>query len=268
MSFWASIKPKEEKKQGPYIAPTLPTTDNSTVAFRDATAKSDIVGTAKTTGTIAKVLGQSIMREGAALSSFAFPNVGPLTPTGPVQEAIYGTDKPITLTSFGREVRMADPEGESKGFWKTFDPALGLLVGALDVMPGGKPTKSLITGFAKETSQAKIADDLVKIAPKLAPDTVWGLAGKLAAETSEDEVRMLLQNADIIPKASNANRGVTGTAKLENIADDDLGEIIDFVDSVRLGEEPTANNSIAARRLAERYGINPEQSDADRKSVV
>ncbi|MDQ5955615.1 MAG: hypothetical protein QG621_618 [Patescibacteria group bacterium] len=262
MSFWASIKPKEEKKQGPYIAPTLPTTDNSTVAFRDATAKSDIVGTAKTTGTIAKVLGQSIMREGAALSSFAFPNVGPLTPTGPVQEAIYGTDKPITLTSFGREVRMADPEGESKGFWKTFDPALGLLVGALDVMPGGKPTKSLITGFAKETSQAKIADDLVKIAPKLAPDTVWGLAGKLAAETSEDEVRMLLQNADIIPKASNANRGVTGTAKLENIADDDLGEIIDFVDSVRLGEEPTANNSIAARRLAERYGINPEQSDA------
>lgn len=383
MSFWSSIKPKEEKNQGPYIAPTLPTTDNSTASFRDATAKDDIIGTAKTTGTLAKAVGQGIMREGAALSSFVFPNVGTLTPTGPVQEAIYGTDKPITLTSFGRETRFADPQGESKGFWKTFDPALGLLVGVLDVMPGGKPTRSLITTFAKETSQAKIADDLAKLAPKLAPDTVWGLAGKLAVETSEAEVRSILQNADIIPPVKNVStgvtdydladnkitygekgwkrneltettggkttvireeekimdvaelppelknryvealrnkdaargkgieeakaagknfqevvndiadhlglreknaptptapvkvadeavpppvknvsKGVTGKAKIENIQDEDLGELVDFIDSVRKERVPHPGNSISVRRLAERYGINPEQSDA------
>lgn len=50
-------------------------------------------------------------------------------------------------------------------------------------------------------------------------------------------------------------------ANIKNIPDDDLGEILDFIDAVGKKTDPTVNNQIAVRRLAERYGINPNQAN-------
>lgn len=52
------------------------------------------------------------------------------------------------------------------------------------------------------------------------------------------------------------------TSGFKNIKGDDLGEIMDFIDDVGGKKEPNVNNAIGVRRLAQRYGINPEQSDA------
>ena len=55
----------------------------------------------------------------------------PFQPQGQFQQDLYGTTKPITLTSVGRETRGANPEGESKGILKTVDPALGVFAGRI-----------------------------------------------------------------------------------------------------------------------------------------
>lgn len=50
-------------------------------------------------------------------------------------------------------------------------------------------------------------------------------------------------------------------ATFKSIPDDDLGEVLDFIDNVRLKGAEDVANEIAARRLAERYGVNPDQSN-------
>jgi len=61
----------------------------------------------------------------------------------------------------------------------------------------------------------------------------------------------------------NTSRDVPGTAKFDNIHDEDLGEVLTFIDRSRIpNAKPSVQNEIAVRRLAERYGVNPNQPNA------
>lgn len=65
-----------------------------------------------------------------------------LTPQTQFQKDLYGTDKAITPTSAGRELRMAkDPNAKSTGLLGKIDPALGLFAGLADAVPGGQGAK-------------------------------------------------------------------------------------------------------------------------------
>lgn len=98
-------------------------------------------------------VGQPSLRAAAGVASAVTKK--PFTPTGQFQQDLYGTDKPITLSSVGRETRMADPQGESKGFWKAADPALGLFMGLADATPAGKPIRSAMKGVAAAADATK-----------------------------------------------------------------------------------------------------------------
>lgn len=91
---------------------------------------------AKGVGTLVKDVAQGSMRAYAGLGSIVGPT---LTPTGPIQKAIYGTDKPISLRSVGEEIV---PQGSK------IAPAVGFLAGAIDLVGGGKVGK-LATELAK-----------------------------------------------------------------------------------------------------------------------
>lgn len=65
-----------------------------------------------------------------------------LTPETQFQKELYGTDKPITLSSVGKESTMRDPNVPSKGLFTKIDPAIGFAVGALDLIPGGSEAKA------------------------------------------------------------------------------------------------------------------------------
>lgn len=47
----------------------------------------------------------------------------------------------------------------------------------------------------------------------------------------------------------------------KNMHEDDLSELVDFTQTVHGGGQANVDNAIAVRRLAERHGINPNQSD-------
>lgn len=92
-------------------------------------------------------MGQASWRGFAAVASLLTGK--PFVPEGEFQKELYGTDKPITVTSFGRESRGADPEGKSEGIFKVIDPTLGLFFGAADAIPGGQEVKQDVKQGAK-----------------------------------------------------------------------------------------------------------------------
>ena len=92
------------------------------------TAKS-IVGGLKSTG-------QSSLRGFAALGGLTGQK---LTPSTYFQKELFGTDKPITLSSFGAELGLKE-EGR-------FAAPVGFALAASDLIPGGKTTKTVAVGL-------------------------------------------------------------------------------------------------------------------------
>ena len=68
--------------------------------------------------------------------------------------------------------------------------------------------------------------------------------------TTKPTTRTVSRTDDAIPPAS-----------IRNIADDDLGELVDFIDAVRTKRTPTSANFTATARLAKRFDIDPNVSD-------
>lgn len=136
----------------------------------------------------------------------------------------------------------------------------GTLLDIAQAPTGGIVGKTSRVGLARLTklasekaSQEVIEQTLKEVAPKLTDDAIAEIAPKILKETSTTKIDDLIKGALGTEKISPA---------LQNIADDDLGEVIDFVDDVRLGREPTVDNEIAVRRLAEKFNLNPDQSNA------
>lgn len=205
MSFWSPVIKKQDTKKIP--GPTFPTNlsfgnANSTPMTTDHTAGQDIKGVGKLVLNTFQGMGQASMR---AFGGVAGAVTGkPLTPKGTFQESLYGTDKPITLTSVGRETRFADPNKESTGFWGKFDPALGLAVGVADAVPGGTETKmgvkGLLSTLSKEKSATNIANEIRRIAPDTTPELVKNLSFKIAKEEDPAKINSWLQEAKVVPE--------------------------------------------------------------------
>lgn len=70
-----------------------------------------------------------------------------LKPTGPFQEALFGTKEAITPGSFGKELRSG-LGGEDLAI----DPLLGFAVGFADAIPGGAGAKRVVTAGGKTAS--------------------------------------------------------------------------------------------------------------------
>ena len=111
-------------------------------------------------------------------------DVQTLTPTGRVQKAIYGTDKPITSRSVGEELPFVKKGGKAA-------PLLGAIVGSLDLIPGGKTLTTTLKSANK-------VDDVVRIlkgGTKFADDVIQELAPTIARTTDEKVIKSLLDNA-------------------------------------------------------------------------
>jgi len=149
---------KPIKKVGEFFAPVP-----DKVRVRDVVRE-----TPKATLDVLQDMGQASWRGFASVASLLTGK--PFVPEGEFQKELFGTDKPITITSFGREARGADPEGKSEGVFKVIDPTLGLFFGAADAIPGGSGAKQ---GIKQTTKGAKNA---VQAAGDTAPKVFKGFA--------------------------------------------------------------------------------------------
>lgn len=159
---------KPIKKIGEYFAPA------PKVRIRDVVRE-----TPKATLDVLQDMGQASWRGFASVASLLTGK--PFVPEGEFQKELFGTDKPISATSFGRESRGADPEGKSEGVFKAIDPTLGLFFGLADAIPGGSGAKKGI----QET--AKNAKNVVKAIEEVGPQVVKGV--KNLAEAAQDVIK-------------------------------------------------------------------------------
>lgn len=129
-------------------------------------------------------------------------DVQTLTPTGKVQQAIFGTDKPITSRSVGEELPFVKKGGKAA-------PFLGAIVGSLDLIPGGK-------GITTTLKSANKVDDVVRIlksGTKFADDVIQELAPTIARTTDEKVIKNLLDTAVRTGKKVEKTRGFIESAK-------------------------------------------------------
>lgn len=80
----------------------------------------------------------------------------------------------------------------------------------------------------------------------------------VVAELSLEQVVDEVQKKDGLFQVKNVARKPTGKAKFKNVHDEDLLKIAAYIDFTRLGQEAKPGLETAVRRLAERYGINPD----------
>ena len=169
-------------------------TEQKTAQSTQAVPTKETPSTLGFTGEVAKETAQGSMRAYAALGPLVAPGSPTLTPEGRFQEAIYGTNKPITLRSVGGEVPFVKEEA-----W--YAPAVGFAMGALDLIPGGKPAKDALIVIAKETNPETIA--------KILRETFKDLSDPKVAENlgiALDDVTDPLQVQQIIEHAINMER--------------------------------------------------------------
>lgn len=136
----------------------------------------DLLTGVKSKEKVLQSFGQGSFRGFAAVASALTQK--PFTPQGQFQKDLFGTDKPIDLNSFGRETRLADPQGKSTGIFKTIDPKLGLVAGIADAIPGLEDISGLLgltndvrRAIAETDDAAHISRLLQEEIPNLKPDT-------------------------------------------------------------------------------------------------
>lgn len=154
---------------------------STSLPFTFQNLKDTITGLPKAGLDTLQSLGQASLRGAGAIASAVTKK--PFTPTGQFQKDLYGTDKPITLTSFGRETRFADPNKPSAGLFKNIDPAIGLFAGLADAISGGEEVRGLF-GLGKNARRLiaesqdveQIATLLKKEVPQMSEQTAKGFA--------------------------------------------------------------------------------------------
>lgn len=197
--FWEKITSpfkKPIKKIEEYFAPA------PKVRIRDVVRE-----TPKATLDVLQDMGQASWRGFASVASLLTGK--PFVPEGEFQKELFGTDKPISVTSFGRESRGADPEGESKGIFKAIDPTLGLFFGLADAIPGGSGAKKGI----QET--AKNAKNVVKAVEEIGPQVVKGV--KKLAETAQDVIKPAKEIASETGAAKNILKQAKPVSEIESL---------------------------------------------------
>src|SRR3990167_1950316 len=137
--------------------------------------------------------GQSSFRGFAALGGAVTGQT--LTPSTSFQKQLYGTDKPITLRSFGAELGLKE-EGK-------LAPVAGFGLAAADLIPGGKVTKA---GAVTLLKNANKADDALRILNK-----TMGIAREVAEKYLDDAVRLTdeKQLASLVDKVVNESQQVS-----------------------------------------------------------
>jgi len=152
-------------------------------------------------------IGQPSLRAYGALGSFLSQKLGlsktPLTPETQFQKDLYGTDQPITFRSVAEEIPFLK---DSK-----FAPTVGFFMGALDLIPGGKVSKTVITKIAKSQNIKEILKELRGIG--IAEEKATELAPRLVQVTDETKVADILINEAKITVTPLKERGFITTAK-------------------------------------------------------
>ncbi|MFA4846245.1 MAG: hypothetical protein WC654_06855 [Patescibacteria group bacterium] len=223
---------KPIKKIGDYFAPA------PKVRIRDVVRE-----TPKATLDVLQDMGQASWRGFASVASLITGK--PFVPEGEFQKELYGTDKPITITSFGREARGADPEGKSEGAFKLIDPTIGLFFGAADAIPGGSGAKQGAKQIAKEAKTGikaveEVAPKVFKGFKDISTKVLESLKGRRVVSkqfisnlTSAPELKQaerdLLRNVlqempDDIPVQEFADQVKTRLLPLKSKVTDDLGD--------------------------------------------
>ena len=119
------------------------------------------------------------------------------TPIGKTEQAIFGTDKPVSFKTVGDEVLAVGGEDFAKK-WGAYSIPVGMLVAGLDIIPIGWGKKEVAKGAAKIISKtddvAKIANVLKKVT-KGSDETIGFLAKSLRTVNKEEDVIKIINRA-------------------------------------------------------------------------
>lgn len=150
---------------------------------------------------------------------------GPYKPQTQFEKDLFGTEDEISFTSLGRETRGADPTKESKGVLRGIDPAVGFLIGALDLTPGGKtlkgPLKKALPLLSKLEKAEDIVSELNKSGVTLPPNAVAEISKTKSTSKIEKIIAGELQTqAKVAQEASKKRAPLLDSAKKFDSAED------------------------------------------------
>jgi len=143
---------------------------------------------------LADVVGKPSLRAYAALGGAITGKT--LTPSTPFQKELYGTDKPITLRSYGAELGIPEQS--------VFAPVVGFALSIGDLIPSGQ-TKTIST-IAKATKEKDVLRAVKSIYPKLDEKSLVQAAKDLVNVKTEQGVKAYL--GTLIKKTT---QGITPT---------------------------------------------------------
>lgn len=200
------------------IAPSYSSPSTPPVPFDDTVAgilENTVKAIPSSTLRVAQQIGQGAMRAYSAVGT-GLTHQEPLAPSTPFQQALYGTDRPITLQSVGRETRLANPESRSTGGFKVLDPVIGLISGTADVLglggerdvvDGSMIPRAVLSFLADEKDADRIQKTLTGIL-KVPEKDAASLSGALAEAGTVEQVKDVLTNHDRLAGSPDAAKVV------------------------------------------------------------
>jgi hypothetical protein len=154
-----------------------------------------------------------------------------LKPTGRVQKAIFGTDKPITSRSVGEEFPLVKKGGKAA-------PVVGTIIGSLDLIPGGSEAKGGAVALLKGASKA---DDTFRILTK-----TLGLSEEIAAKYADDAARLTDSKA-LIGLVQRASKEMSTVATKTRGFVESAKEIIPQAEKIAGQYVPRSTDSLAIK---------------------
>jgi hypothetical protein len=237
-----SIFEKEDKKN-PFVAqyvPNKPKQDNAKILKDKATLLKDTVK--EIPNQLSKQIGQPSIRAYFGLGNFLANRLsvnksplglpfqidlkkkqgkeylaeGPFQAQGQFQKDLLGTEAPLTLGGIGRESRGGLLEGQSKGVFKKIDPAIGFMIGALDLTPGGEVLSKELKAGVNTLKKLSTADEVTSFLSKLKVGIGADTAEEIAKTKSASKIKSLLET-DLQKQAAIAQKAKVAAKEAEDV---------------------------------------------------
>lgn len=130
-------------------------------------------------GSFRDIVGTPFFRGSAAIASAITRK--PFTPTGRFQQELYGGKEPITPAKVGQEFRGGIGGKEPL----KIDPALGIIAGSLDAIPGGKQVKGAVGAVEEAISPVNKLIQALKLSKPLQKELKTAQTAERASRASK-----------------------------------------------------------------------------------
>ena len=220
-----------------------PAVSQPTKSFKDPTSSSKVLDFSQGLKSLGTSVAQSVARSFLAAGTFVASYVGTkydpkkhgtpanflseatkktYTPIGDIEKKIFGTDKPVSFETVGKETLLIGGDDFAKK-WGKYAVPLGVVMSGLDILPTGNGGAKQIAKASKLISKT---DDVAKIAKTLktivksSDDNISFLAKSLKNVTNEDDVLKVIRQATKIIDEPIAKEGLKTRGFIKSVSEE------------------------------------------------